>query len=55
MEEKTEDGDQKRLNSFPWEITAWIRGPQIVIYSHESLEIISPNQLGANCFHQGAG
>lgn len=26
MEEKTEDGDQKRLYSFPLEITAWIRG-----------------------------
>lgn len=44
MEEKTEDGDQKRLNSFPLEIAAWIGVPQTVTYSHESLEISSPNQ-----------
>lgn len=44
MEKKTEDGDQKRLSSFPLEIAAWIGGPQTVTYSHESLEISSPNQ-----------
>lgn len=33
----------KRPSSFPLEVTAWTRGPQIVTYSQQSLELIFPN------------